>query len=283
LLIAVLLPALSKAREAARQVKCLSNMRQLSQATMQFATEHKGWLPGRAGSGFTKFTDSGGVANGSATDAKTPADWIAWQRTKDPINGAADGADQNITYSALARYLNARYIETTTADAANDVNATLESVYRCPSDNLDQRPNATSTGAYRYSYSMNDFVSVPIQPPKDGSNNGIRHGFTFTGKLTSIRKPSEVILFVCEDEKTIDDGVFKPAPQNWDTGSVNAVAARHELKVKRARGATFTADGKTDDARGNVSFCDGHGEFLSRKDAIRQRYTGNPTDDPANF
>src|SRR4051794_37644642 len=49
LLIGILMPALHKAREAAMQVKCLSNMRQLAQATMMFANENHGWMPGNGG------------------------------------------------------------------------------------------------------------------------------------------------------------------------------------------------------------------------------------------
>ena len=80
------------------------------------------------------------------------------------------------------------------------------------------------------------------------------------------------------------DGVFAPAPQNWGTGSVNAVAARHELRPKKSRGNTYTLEGATtEDARGNVAFCDGHTEFMSRKDAIRQVHSANPVVDPQGF
>src|SRR6266542_4448358 len=50
ILIGVLLPALRRAREAARAVQCLSNIRQLSIATISWATDHKGFMP--AGGGF---------------------------------------------------------------------------------------------------------------------------------------------------------------------------------------------------------------------------------------
>src|SRR2546425_5913674 len=42
LLIAILLPTLNKAREAAKQVQCLSNLRQIGMATVNFAGEHRG-------------------------------------------------------------------------------------------------------------------------------------------------------------------------------------------------------------------------------------------------
>jgi prepilin-type N-terminal cleavage/methylation domain-containing protein len=41
-LIAVLLPALGKARMQANSTKCMSNLRQLGQAHLMYANEHKG-------------------------------------------------------------------------------------------------------------------------------------------------------------------------------------------------------------------------------------------------
>ncbi len=45
LLISILLPALGKVRKQARQVACLSNMRQLSQMVMMYVNANKGSLP----------------------------------------------------------------------------------------------------------------------------------------------------------------------------------------------------------------------------------------------
>ena len=45
LLIAILMPALSKARKQAATTTCMSNMRQLMIATIMYADEYKGWLP----------------------------------------------------------------------------------------------------------------------------------------------------------------------------------------------------------------------------------------------
>jgi prepilin-type processing-associated H-X9-DG protein/prepilin-type N-terminal cleavage/methylation domain-containing protein len=44
-LIAILLPVLGKARQAAQTVKCASNLRQLGLATTMYLTDYKGWLP----------------------------------------------------------------------------------------------------------------------------------------------------------------------------------------------------------------------------------------------
>lgn len=45
LLIAILLPALSKARRAASLVACSSNLRQIGMGFMQYAQNHRGWWP----------------------------------------------------------------------------------------------------------------------------------------------------------------------------------------------------------------------------------------------
>jgi prepilin-type N-terminal cleavage/methylation domain-containing protein/prepilin-type processing-associated H-X9-DG protein len=279
-LIGVLLPALNKARESARQVQCLSNMKQLSNAMMMYATDNRGFIAGRAGNNNDCVRNL--VGGNWVQGTSMTWDWIAFRRQVDPFGGTS-GHNQNITNSALTKYLGGKEIVTNTPEEANDAAQNLQSVYRCPSDNLQQRPNAGGNPPFRYSFSINNFTSVPVQSPRDNAGNGLRHGFTFNGRIGSIRRTSETILFVCEDEKTIDDGVFSANPNNWATGSVNAVAARHELKKRRSRGLSHTSEGTTEDARGNVSFWDGHGEFLSRKDAIRQRYSANPNPDPQGF
>src|SRR4051812_18896897 len=53
LLISILLPALRRARGAAMQVQCLSNMRQIATATIMWANEHKGWMPASGGTSIT--------------------------------------------------------------------------------------------------------------------------------------------------------------------------------------------------------------------------------------
>jgi prepilin-type N-terminal cleavage/methylation domain-containing protein len=45
LLIAILMPALSKARKQAQTTVCMSNMKQIMVATIMYADEYKGWLP----------------------------------------------------------------------------------------------------------------------------------------------------------------------------------------------------------------------------------------------
>ena len=298
LLIGILLPALNKARESARAAKCLNNIRQISMATLNFAAEHRNQMPGRGGKSLTVIDPANGnVRNPSdppaiANPERYPGDWIAWQRRLDPITGVTNSSavDQNITMSALAPYLNIKSKTHTTPQEANTFSNGVEEVFRCPSDNLPARPNAYTDGgiprAYRYSFSMNIFYVNPIHFAS-GYTDGTRWDGKFTGKITSIRKAAEKVLVVCEDENTIDDGVFTANSVNWMNPQpgkgVNAVAARHELKWKSATGGNTGNAKANENARGNVGFCDGHAAFTSRKDAIAQRASGNPVPDPVGF
>ncbi len=62
-LIALLLPALNRAREAAKQTACLSNLRQIGFAMQMYAGEQKGFLPPHVPNGFAfgvfNFADTG--------------------------------------------------------------------------------------------------------------------------------------------------------------------------------------------------------------------------------
>ena len=246
-LIAILLPALNRAREAAKQVQCLSNMKQLSNAVIMFANENRGWMPGRAGTGTPiKLDESTGSWNTKAMAAAEIPDtvsweWIAYQRQVDPIFGytATGGprANQNITLGALAKYLGYKPVFGLSGQAQNEVAPSLESVFRCPSDTFarPKQNKAPPEGAYRYSYSINDLVTTstglgtpntvqngwgglsPTPPRPAGWPRTARYWGSFTGKITQIKKSSDIILFVCEDEQTLDDGIFaaRSAPDRF--------------------------------------------------------------------
>jgi len=121
LLVAILLTALSRAREQGRQVKCLSNVRQLGMAILQYTNDNRGVYPFHA--------DGNG---------EHPEDWIWWQ-----LDRVSDFA-----YGAIAKYL-----------GATNNNSVQLDLYRCPSDNYLDRPRVLFGQPYPFSYSFNYFVA----------------------------------------------------------------------------------------------------------------------------
>src|SRR5437762_14004013 len=73
LLIGILLPALNKARESARRVACLSNLRQIGIATISYTLDNKGFMPGRGGNNSDSMTPSGAFVQGKSHSW----DWIS--------------------------------------------------------------------------------------------------------------------------------------------------------------------------------------------------------------
>ncbi len=291
LLISILLPALGRARESANQVKCLSNMKQLANAVLAFTVESKGQMPTAATFGNVRYRAANGSYASAAVTAeerKQTSDFIAWRTALDPVSGGVLSAvqphDMNLTWSGLAKFLGTKPRDHSSPAQAIQLGAGLQQIFRCPSDNLDARPSSSDRGPYRYSYSMNQYVAGD----RGGPSNGIRSWGTFSGKINSVKRPAEIVLFVCEDELTLDDGNYNPQPVQWDpsypgysTGRINGVSSRHQKQV-RTKSVAFPND-PNKDCLGNVGYCDGSVRFTSRKDALRQRATGNPTADPAGF
>jgi prepilin-type processing-associated H-X9-DG protein len=231
------------------------------------------------------------VTNSNDPQIKHLADWISWQRIIDPINlTKSTASDLNITYGALVPYLNGKEVDTVGGPAANAVDPALDAVYRCPSDNLGSRPSSAdaSHGIYRYSYSININYANPIKNYAAPYNSpGQRVDAPFTGKFASIPNTSEKVLYICEDELTLRSGVFQADATGWLAGLyVDNVATRHESKIRNTvkQLSNGTNVGTVNqDGYGNVVFCDGHGEFFSRKDAMRSKYSGDPVPDPPGF
>jgi prepilin-type N-terminal cleavage/methylation domain-containing protein len=133
LLVAILLPTLNKARQGAYAVQCMSNMRQIGQALVMYATDgsNKGKWPTIA------------PAPSAAKDYRMSSDWIAWQTLPAPA--------RNINDSSIAKYIGVR-------DGA------LRAVLRCPLDQIEaHKPKAAPynwAGPYLYSYSFNNRIGT---------------------------------------------------------------------------------------------------------------------------
>jgi prepilin-type processing-associated H-X9-DG protein len=235
ILISLLLPALGRAQEQARRVKCLSNLRQIGQATIMYCDQNKGFFPAQGG--------SGAVAD----------DWISWtQFAKTP---------SSLSNSSLAPYL-----------GKGDY---LVNVFRCPTDDISthyyhyngSKGISTPGNAYLFSYSMNQLltnpskVGAPFVAPEYPST-------LKRMKMAMVRHSSDKIMVVDESALSIDDGAWKPPvltslnPPTYNTATPNQISERHESFRQSYDPA----------GRGNVVFCDGHAELIDRIEAGQFQY-----------
>ncbi len=158
ILLSVLLPSLSRARESANAAVCLNNMRQIVLGIFQYAQNNGGQLP------------AGGSNEYEAIDgsyAKSSFDWIAWHAQHDPISGMLNPNVVDPASVTLPSFSSTQVYAQSLSDSAiapflSSQSDMLASVLRCPSDNLWDRPatDPTGKGAYRYSYSINIYVTL---------------------------------------------------------------------------------------------------------------------------
>jgi prepilin-type processing-associated H-X9-DG protein len=161
LLIAILLPALNRARRAANLVKCSSNLRQIGQAVEMYLGENKGWFPSAV--------DPTGTYGGQVY-------------TYDIWAGKAGGL-----FPGTDRLLN-RYIGKKGPTNVNDNFGAME-VFRCPDDNGakagafpgDRIPTVFDALGYSYFYNSS------------ANNNDARLGL-YAKKAAQIHSSSKMIL-----------------------------------------------------------------------------------------
>lgn len=256
LLISILLPSLQKARAAAQNTQCTSNLRQLAMAAMMHAHDFKGRIP--------TCTEHAIVFN-DRDPSRT-----RWQYR-------ADGQLKDWA-SALLPYLG-KGSDVNFQDAPDD----LAKIFWCPNDPwLEEgglRMNNITHEWIKVSYGINADISAV----SNSSNQG-KVGFTHTlgtykgeptydnvhgqplqAMLHKVRKPSETMLFadrgtrphVYGAQYDVEDNTMLVYSSHWSGGgTLNSIYA-----------ATWLRDGIPMDRhnrRINVAFADGHAETVAR-------------------
>jgi prepilin-type N-terminal cleavage/methylation domain-containing protein/prepilin-type processing-associated H-X9-DG protein len=231
-LVAILLPALSRAREQANRIKCLSNIRQLAVALTMYTTDYKGAMP----------IQTGGQTGGD------PAPPLAWS------SGVQDFMNPNV-YDSI--YIDRQTVlGTLYGHYLHSNNALLV----CP-DGVpltgDTGSNADSPAPYTPGWvSASNYL--PNAPACGCWNNG-----AYTGrKISRIRNSSQIVIL---QEDFYIYGASYPRPNcvttanlkysNWTnpyphgagTLPLNEYTSCHPLGGNKYGG--------------NLAFADGHGEF----------------------
>jgi prepilin-type N-terminal cleavage/methylation domain-containing protein len=200
ILAAMLLPALSKAKEKAQGVSCMNNLRQVMLGWKMYANDNE-----------SKFPCNDGLGAGNANDNwPTTFGYVNWAAGRECYSGSIDNTNSSLLidsrYSQLAPYV---------ASAP---------VYRCPAD---RSMTFGSTGPPRIrTYSMSQAVGctspivsaqnpVPYGKLPEGNLAG-RYGSPPGGHWRTYSKDSDVIapgnsdlwVLIEEDPDSVDDGGF---------------------------------------------------------------------------
>lgn len=231
ILAAILMPALSSARERGKSAQCMNNLKQLGLANAGYMNDYNGW-----------FQPMFFNANPAAPDKRVD------KIIGNPVNGASNSGGKYWTYymgsssriKGQLKYLSA------------DINS-KNSAFVCPSDNdtIGLQSATRLADIVHYSYGANMHVSGDYQGNRGNSiwMNIATFGVT-RGQNTVIKKPSQTPHYADLADRNDDRKVPKfsyklrahdPAsPESWMdlTKGPGSLGARHNLAVN-----TCFADG----------------------------------------
>jgi prepilin-type N-terminal cleavage/methylation domain-containing protein len=227
ILAAILLPVLARAKEKAKHIKCVNNVRQIAIAFHHYVDDHEQIFPGPA-----------------ATLPMLPVleDWNYWNAaTAFAIGAGIDRTD--INKSPIARYMG----------------SFIPDLFRCPSDK-DVIARMADPDKYHYSYSANSHYVPSGRTNAVEDNHGVLSLFTrnpdddqFPFKSHRITDTANKIMIVEElaHLQMPDDG-------RWTPTSVPKVGLAHPPPWETT--PSYISNRHT--KRGVVGMCDAHVETV---------------------
>ncbi len=250
LLIAILLPSLSKAKENARRTACGANVRSLAQADVMYVGQNNNCFPAPALQGSEKSNDFL---------------WYEWDRCN------LIGQNGNGPYMGLQGPAAAVALAQTVSGTALNLGCKM---LICPSD--DPINLHVASPFYPFSYARNVMIANSTT-----ANINANYGNIYS-KVTQVTNQS-CIVFYEEAASTINDGQGNIWLGSTAQNKEDLLAAWHsqsavktpEFPVTSWRGMFIP----NSSVMGNVGFVDGHVEYLPRKTAQTRAYTmGNLND-----
>jgi len=260
LLISILLPALSRAKEASARIKCLANLHSIGLAMIMYTNDNKGYFTG-----------------GGRGSQQSHSDFLFWQQPNSywsttnatGVPGSMDTIytitdPRSLDNGALVKYMGGHF----------NVNSWI-----CPDDNPAVRYKGPPV--YPYSYDLNFILGNNIDQYQDGSVIPYLGGQVM--KMSRVKHPSSCIMMLEESSLTIDDGYMSIEGIGYggtgsqtingfqvNPGSIgsNWLAVWHDRNAHRPD-EVLLANEQTlgipnPQAKGNVVFCDGHADYVTR-------------------
>jgi prepilin-type N-terminal cleavage/methylation domain-containing protein/prepilin-type processing-associated H-X9-DG protein len=180
LLISILLPSLSKARQSAIQLQCLSNLRNIGNAIQLYANQYQDSLPIGTWDGLT---------NGNTGDPRTPA-----------------GTDFSILLQDVMIGTGASYADASTAPNKH--------IFKCPAASQDYNNNSTMLGT------ANNALHYTAHPRLMGNidqwNAAVNHWGMAPYHKSQIRNSGEIVLLWDGQQIRSDNGVASPEGYGLD-------------------------------------------------------------------
>jgi prepilin-type N-terminal cleavage/methylation domain-containing protein len=244
ILITLLLPVASRARDQANRVKCLSNLRNIGTALVAYQGEHGGAFPITYKQNIWKPWSSLDYGAGWADPAITTGDQFSWTYHKAMVNNP---------HRLLMKYLGGR------KEGTNKVVTLLgDAVYRCPT---------------AIAYPGGDRV-----PDRDSNTNYAFNGVLAFRRLLHVKRPAEIIAF-SEGRYAWDVSTVRPYPTGNDIISPADLRTREYYQWLWIEDGTTAGQNVrlnlTLHSRlraGSVVFIDGHAETLDYRDARPGNY-----------
>ena len=184
ILAAILMPALSQARERGKSATCTNNQKQLGLANASYMDDYNGWyIPVY----FTNVADTAGhdkyIGNPGCHGVGNPNQGIIWP-FKIGVHPARKGALKSLGY------------------IPGDISRPrASSALVCPSDDNPKRgdkPDGDTNQCF-YSYRMNSFLGGNFCAPGGSTWNGMWMNLSNWGHHKILKKPSQTPMFVDSD------------------------------------------------------------------------------------